>query len=52
MLNLWLSFLICALIIIFAGTKLTRYGDIIAEKTGLGRVWIGAALIPLATSLP
>ena len=52
MLNLWLLFLICALIIIFTGTKLTRYGDIIAEKTGLGRVWIGAALIPLATSLP
>ncbi|GAH70497.1 unnamed protein product, partial [marine sediment metagenome] len=38
MLNLWLSFLICALIIIFTGTKLTRYGDIIAEKTGLGRM--------------
>lgn len=52
LLNLWLSFLICALIIIFAGTKLTRYGDIIAEKTGLGRLWIGAVLIPLATSLP
>ncbi len=31
---------------------MTRYGDIIAEKTGLGRLWIGAALIPLATSLP
>lgn len=42
----------CALIIILVGTKLTRYGDIIAEKTGLGRVWIGAALIPLVTSLP
>ena len=52
MLNLWLLFLMCALIIILVGTKLTRYGDIIAEKTGLGRVWIGAALIPLATSLP
>jgi cation:H+ antiporter len=52
LLTLWLLFLICALIIIFTGTKLTRYGDIIAEKTGLGRVWIGAALIPLATSLP
>ena len=52
MLTLWLLFLLCALIIIFTGTKLTRYGDIIAEKTGLGRVWIGAALIPLATSLP
>ena len=52
MLILWLLFLICALIIIFTGTKLTHYGDIISEKTGLGRVWIGAALIPLATSLP
>ncbi|PIU25223.1 MAG: hypothetical protein COZ07_06680 [Candidatus Infernicultor aquiphilus] len=52
LLNLWLLFLICALIIIFTGTKLTRCGDIIAEKTGLGRVWIGAALMPLATSLP
>jgi len=52
LLTLWLLFLICALIIIFTGTKLTHYGDIIAEKTGLGRVWIGAALIPLATSLP
>jgi len=52
LLTLWLSFLICALVIIFTGTKLTRYGDIIAEKTGLGRVWIGAALIPLATALP
>ena len=42
----------CALIIILVGTKLTHYGDIIAEKTGLGRVWIGAALFPLATCLP
>jgi len=52
LLILWLLFLICALIIIFTGTKLTHYGDIISEKTGLGRVWIGAALIPLATTLP
>jgi cation:H+ antiporter len=52
LLTLWLSFLICALIIIFTGTKLIRYGDIISEKTGLGRVWIGATLIPLVTSLP
>jgi len=52
LLNLWLLFLLCSLIIIFVGTKLTKYGDIIAEKTGLGRLWIGAALIPLATSLP
>jgi len=49
---LWFLFLICALTIILVGIKLTRYGDIIAEKSGLGRLWIGAALIPLATSLP
>lgn len=52
MLNLWLLLFICALIIIFTGTKLTHYGDIIAEKTGLGRLLIGAALFPLVNSLP
>ena len=52
MLNLWLLFFACAIIIILVGIKLTHYGDIIAEKSGLGRLWIGAALIPLATSLP
>jgi len=52
LLNLWLLFFACAIIIILVGIKLTHYGDIIAEKSGLGRLWIGAALIPLATSLP
>ena len=28
--------LVCTLIIVYSGTKLSRYGDIIAEKTGLG----------------
>ena len=36
----------------FAGTKLARYGDVIAEKTGLGRIWIGLALLAFITSLP
>lgn len=48
----WLKFLICVIIILFAGSKLARYGDIIAEKTGLGRVWIGMVLIALITSMP
>ena len=30
----WLKFLLCLIIILFAGTKLARYGDVIAEKTG------------------
>ncbi|MEW6213614.1 MAG: sodium:calcium antiporter, partial [Nitrospirota bacterium] len=29
-----------------------KYGDIIAEKTGLGRVWIGVVLMASVTSLP
>jgi cation:H+ antiporter len=39
-------------IILFAGTKLARYGDAIAEKTGLGRIWIGLVLIATITTMP
>jgi cation:H+ antiporter len=49
---LWLGFLICTTAIVFAGTKLSKYGDIIAEKTGLGRTWIGVVLMASVTSLP
>ena len=48
----WLQFVLCAAIITFAGSRLTRYGDIIAEKTGLGRTWIGIVLLATVTSLP
>ena len=48
----WLAFVFCLILILFAGFKLTRYGDAIAEKTGLGCVWIGLVLIALVTSLP
>jgi len=48
----WLKFLLCLVIILFAGTRLARYGDVIAEKTGLGGVWIGLLLMATATSLP
>lgn len=40
------------MIILFAGTKLARYGDAISERTGLGRIWIGLILIGLVTSMP
>jgi cation:H+ antiporter len=49
---LWLSFLVCTLAIFFSGTKLSRYGDIIAEKSGLGKLWIGVILLAFVTSLP
>ena len=48
----WLKFLACLVIILFAGTKLARYGDVIAEKTGLGRIWIGLVLLAAITSAP
>jgi cation:H+ antiporter len=48
----WLEFALCAAVIAIAGTKLSRYGDIIADKTGLGGAWIGFALMVTVTSLP
>ena len=48
----WLKFLLCLVIILFSGTKLARYGDVIAEKTGLGRLWIGLVLLAAITSAP
>jgi len=45
----WFKFLLCVVIILFAGTKLARYGDVIAEKTGLGRIWIGLVLMASIT---
>lgn len=52
MLIVWLKFIICAVIILFAGKRVARYGDAIAEKTGLSGLWIGVILVSLATSLP
>ena len=49
---LWIEFIICTSAVVFAGTRLSKYGDIIAEKTGLGRAWIGVVLMASVTSLP
>ncbi len=47
----WLRFLGLAVVILVAGTNLSRYGDVIAEKTGLGRTWMGAILMVAITIL-
>jgi len=44
--------LISATVIIIAGTKLSDYGDVIADKTGLGQALVGSILVAGATSLP
>lgn len=48
----WVEFLACAAVIVAAGYFLVRFGDVIAERTGLGRLWAGVILIATATSLP
>ena len=52
LLILWLEFIGCAAVIVFCGYKLSIYGDMIAEKSGLGRAWIGLILMAGVTSLP
>jgi cation:H+ antiporter len=49
---IWLSFIVCTLVIVYSGSRLSRFGDIIAEKTGLGSTWIGIVLMASVTSLP
>lgn len=52
MILLWVKFVICALIIVFAGYRVTKYGGIIAEITGIGGLWVGTMLLATITSLP
>jgi cation:H+ antiporter len=46
------GFIVCAIVIFFAGKKLSFYGDLLAEKTGLSKGWIGLILMASVTSLP
>lgn len=46
------GFLIGAAIVFFAGRKLAYYGDLLAQKTGWGKAWVGLILMATVTSLP
>jgi cation:H+ antiporter len=46
------GFLLCSLIIVISGTRLSKYGDRIANLTGLGKAWIGLIVMASVTSLP
>jgi cation:H+ antiporter len=48
----WLQLLLCLAVIGYAGYFLSRYGDIIAEKSGMSSSWVGLILLSTATSLP
>lgn len=46
------GFLGCALIILWAGKRLSHYGDMLAIRTGWGKAWVGLILMASVTSLP
>ena len=48
----WVQFIIAGCIIIFSGYKLSRYGDEIAKRTGLGKTFMGLVMFSTITSLP
>ncbi len=48
----WFEFALCSAVVVYCGANLSRYGDVLAEKTGLGRAWIGLVLMASVTSLP
>ncbi len=48
----WLKLVICILIIFFSGKRVAKYGDIIADRSGIGQVWMGVIAIAAITSLP
>jgi cation:H+ antiporter len=47
-----LGFIVCAGVILWSGKKLSYYGDLIADLTGMGKVWLGMVLMASITSLP
>lgn len=49
---IWLQFIALAGCVMFAGIKLVKYGDIIAERTGAGRIIIGIMFLAAVSSLP
>jgi len=49
---IWAQLALCAGAIAVAGTLLSRYADVIADKTGWSGAWVGLALLATVTSLP
>jgi len=49
---IWLQFALCASLIGIAGYQLSRWGDAIAQRTGMSGSWVGLALLATVTSLP
>lgn len=49
---IWAEFAGLAAVVAVAGYWLSRFGDVIAERTGLSGSWVGMVLLATVTSLP
>jgi len=49
--NIWFQFLFCAAVIFYAGHKLSLFGEILADRMGLAKSWVGIVLLGVITSL-
>jgi cation:H+ antiporter len=49
---LLIEIVLCVILVVIVGSWLSQSADVLAEKTGLGRTWVGAVLLAGATSLP
>jgi cation:H+ antiporter len=47
-----IGFIICAVIILVSGAQLSKYGDIIAELKGWGKMFVGIVMMASVTSIP
>ncbi|MCB0698839.1 MAG: hypothetical protein KDC11_03285, partial [Chitinophagaceae bacterium] len=46
------GFLVCVIAILYAGSRLSYYGDMLADIMGWGKMWMGMILMAGVTSLP
>jgi cation:H+ antiporter len=46
------GFAVCAIVIVIAGPYLAEAAGVLADKTGLGKTFVGTTLVALSTSLP
>jgi cation:H+ antiporter len=47
-----IPFVLASAVVLFAGIRLAKYGDVIAARTGIGRTWMGLVVMAAVTSLP
>lgn len=48
----WITFSLCSIVIILAGSKLASFGEGLSKASGLGQGWIGLLFLGTITSIP